>query len=45
GWVIERRNDETTIVSPFGEVSYERTYFQNKKTGQYAHLADKLASS
>ena len=42
GWVIERRNDETTIVSPFGEVSYERTYFQNKKTGQYAHLADKL---
>jgi hypothetical protein len=30
GWVIERRNDETTIVSPFGEVSYERTYFQNK---------------
>ena len=42
GWVIERRNDETTIVTPFGEVSYERTYFQNNKSGQYAHLAYNL---
>ena len=42
GWVVERRNDPKSIVSPFGEVKYERTYFQNKKTGQYAYLADKL---
>lgn len=42
GWVIERRNDPKSIISPFGEVCYERTYFQNKKSGQYAYLADKL---
>ena len=42
GWVIERRNDTKNIVSPFGEVIYERTYFQNKKTGRYAYLVDKL---
>lgn len=42
GWVIERRNDPKNILSPFGEVKYERTYFQNKKTGRYAYLADKL---
>src|SRR5690554_7116595 len=37
GWVIERRNDPKSIISPFGEVCYERTYFQNKKSGQYAY--------
>src|SRR5690554_3593213 len=31
GWVIERRNDEKTILSPFGPVIYRRTYFRNKK--------------
>lgn len=41
-WLVERRNDFKTIVSPFGEVNYERTYFKNKNTGEYAHLADKF---
>ncbi len=41
-WVVERRNDAKTILSPFGEVTYERTYFKNRKVGKYAHLADKL---
>ena len=39
-WVIERRDDTKTILSPFGQVTYRRAYFRNKKTGQYAHLAD-----
>lgn len=41
-WVIERRNDAKTILSPFGQITYRRTYFKNKKTGQYAHLADQV---
>ncbi len=42
GWVIQRRNDEKTILSPFGPVTYHRTYFKNNSTGKYAHLADKI---
>ena len=45
GWVVERHDDEKTIVSPFGSFTYERTYFRNKKTGEYAYLADKLIVS
>jgi len=41
GWVVVRR-DPKTILSPFGEVRYVRTLFRNKKTGRYAHLADRL---
>ena len=40
-WVIERKKDKKTVLSPFGPVTYNRTYFKNKRTGQYAHLADK----
>ena len=42
GWVIERKNDTKTITSPFGPVTYQRTYFRNKKTNQYAYLADRI---
>ena len=41
-WVIERRNDVKTILSPFGPITYRRTYFRNRRTGTYAHLADKV---
>ncbi len=41
GWVIERKNDVKTVLSPFGPVTYRRTYFKNKQTGKYAYLADK----
>jgi len=41
-WAIERRNDEKTILSPFGPVVFKRTYFRNKTTGKYAYLADRL---
>lgn len=40
-WVVERKNDTKTIISPFGPVTYRRTYFRNKKTGKYAYLADR----
>lgn len=40
-WVIERKNDAKTILSPFGPVTYRRTYFRNKRTGKYTYLADR----
>lgn len=41
-WSIERRGRVKTVISPFGEVRYERTYFQHNKTGKHAYLADVL---
>ena len=41
-WVITRRNDPKTILSPFGPVTYHRTYFKNKKTRRHAYLTDNL---
>ncbi|NLJ80760.1 MAG: hypothetical protein GX335_07035 [Firmicutes bacterium] len=35
-WVIERRGDVKTVLSLFGQVTYQRTCFKNKKTGQYS---------
>lgn len=43
GWVIERRDEAKLIITPFGEVTYRRSYFQHKQTGEYAHLVDRLA--
>lgn len=40
GWVVVRR-DERTLVTPFGEVTYTRTYYRHKETGEYAYLADR----
>lgn len=41
GWYIERR-DETKLLTSLGEVRYSRTYFRNKKTGEYSYLLDQL---
>lgn len=43
GWIVERHGDKKTILTVFGQLEYERTYFKNKKTGAYAHLADSVA--
>ena len=43
GWVVERKNELKNVLTPFGHMSYERTYFRNKKTGHYAHLVDLAA--
>jgi len=42
GWVVVRR-DTKKVLSPFGEVSYERTYYRHKETGEYRYLADEMA--
>ncbi|MGB9826094.1 MAG: UPF0236 family transposase-like protein, partial [Desulfofundulus sp.] len=43
GWVVERNDEIKNIVTLFGEVTYNRTYYWNKHTGEYAHLVDRLA--
>lgn len=41
-WHVERKNDKNTIATIMGPVSYERTYYINKETGEYAYLSDEL---
>lgn len=39
-WEIVRKNDSRTILTPFGDITYERSYYRNKTTGEYLHLLD-----
>lgn len=43
GWVIERREDEKSILTQFGTVRYKRTYYSKKQTGENAYLVDRIA--
>lgn len=40
-YVIERSNDENSFTSTCGLITYNRTYFKDKKSGEFIHLADK----
>lgn len=40
-YYIERSKDINTILTTCGEVTYKRTYFKSKLTGEYEYLADK----
>lgn len=39
-YTIEKRNQEKTVATNVGPVTFSRTYFQNKQDGQYAYLLD-----
>ena len=39
-WTIQRRRQPKTIATSLGPITYERTYFRNRHTGEYAHLVD-----
>lgn len=39
-WTVKSKNDEKTLTTIFGEVKYKRTYYKNKKTGEYSYLSD-----
>lgn len=41
-YYIERRNDEKSLLTTFGEVKYKRTYYKNKKDGSYRYLSDEI---
>lgn len=40
-WYIERL-DQTALLTSLGEIRYHKTYFHNKKTGEYCYLLDQL---
>ena len=40
-WVIKTKLTKESS-NYFGEVSYKRTYYQNKKTGEYCYLSDEI---
>lgn len=39
-WVVQSKAEEKNLVTVFGEVSYKRTYYKNKTTGEYSYLSD-----
>ena len=41
GWHIVRR-DETTLLTSLGNVTYHKTLFKNKATGEYEYLLDRI---
>src|SRR5690554_6322330 len=43
GWVVARRGDRKTLLTPFGNLEYERTYFKHKPSGRFAYLVDREA--
>ncbi len=41
-WYVERRNEENTIVTKLGAITYERSYFKSKTGKGYRHLVDEV---
>ena len=41
GWYIVRR-DETTLLTSLGSVTYHKTLFKNKQTGEHEYLLDRI---
>ncbi len=39
-WVVKEKEAPKTLLTLFGGVNYKRTYYRNKKTGEYSYLSD-----
>ena len=39
-WNVKSKASKKSLATIFGEVKYERTYYVNKKTGEYKYLSD-----
>ena len=39
-WTIVRNKDPKAILTPFGQLVFERTYYRHKQSKQYAYLVD-----
>ncbi len=39
-WYVQRKGDKKTLLTIFGEVHYERTYYRSKKDGTYCYISD-----
>jgi len=42
-WTIVRKNDRKEILTPFGLLSYMRSYYQHKESKEYRYLVDEKA--
>lgn len=42
-WIVQRKGDKKRVLTPFGQMEYERTYYRHKHTGEYAYLVDRAA--
>ena len=42
-WEIVRKDDARNLLTPFGQVTYNRTYYQHKESKEYAYLVDRKA--
>lgn len=40
GLIVERRNEDRTVYTRFGTLTYSRSYYYNKKKGTYLHPVD-----
>ena len=43
GWEVVRRDDSKEILTLFGDMRYQRTYYRNHTTFEYTHLVDSYA--
>jgi hypothetical protein len=41
-WVVKSKEDPKSLSTIFGDVAYERTYYKNKKTGEFCYLSDEM---
>lgn len=41
-WNVERKADENTLLTVFGDVRYSRTYYASKTKKEYKYLSDQL---
>lgn len=41
-WYVERKNEEKSVITKLGQITYQRTYFSSKKGKKYRHLVDEI---
>ena len=42
-WEVERKEAAKGYLTPFGMISYNRTYYRHKESGKYSYLVDRKA--
>ena len=42
-WTVVRNNDRKEILTPFGLLSYTRSYYRHKESKEYCYLVDEKA--
>ena len=42
GFLVHKRDVERTIITPLGDLTYKRSYYKDKATGEYFYLLDQI---